>query len=89
MSEFQAQGGATGRSPAPEEWDRGIAIILSCCVPGLGQIYKGQTGRGLFWLLGGLCLFSVSWFLLFIPSFLYGCLCAYDASRPLRIAQQP
>jgi len=88
MVELKAHGGGVGRPPEPAEWDRIIAIILSFFMPGLGQIYKGQTGRGIAWLVGGLCLATVSWFLLFIPSLLYACLSVYDASRPLRMDKQ-
>jgi TM2 domain-containing membrane protein YozV len=85
MTDLQVRDKGAGRSPEPAEWDRGVAALLSFFVPGLGQIYKGQTGRGIAWLLGGLCLLSVSWLLLYFPSFVYSCFCAFDASRPLRI----
>ena len=34
-----------------KSFNRGIAGILSFFIPGLGQIYKGQVGRGIFYLL--------------------------------------
>ena len=32
-------------------WNPGIAGVLSLIIPGAGQLYKRQIGRGLLWLL--------------------------------------
>ena len=32
-------------------WNPGVAAVLSFFIPGAGQIYKGQIGQGLVWLL--------------------------------------
>jgi TM2 domain-containing membrane protein YozV len=32
-------------------WNPGVAAVLSLFIPGAGQIYKGQIGAGLLWLL--------------------------------------
>jgi hypothetical protein len=32
-----------------ERWNRGVAILLSLLIPGLGQLYKGQILSGIFW----------------------------------------
>jgi TM2 domain-containing membrane protein YozV len=39
------------RSASPE-WNPGIAAVLSLIIPGAGQMYRGQVGLGLLWLLG-------------------------------------
>jgi TM2 domain-containing membrane protein YozV/predicted RNA-binding Zn-ribbon protein involved in translation (DUF1610 family) len=36
---------------ATPKWSRGVAVILSFLIPGLGQMYKGQVFNGLAWLL--------------------------------------
>lgn len=84
MTDPQVEDGVGKKSPEPAEWDRNIAAILSFFVPGLGQIYKGETGRGIAWLLGGVFLAFFLWWLLFIPSLVYSCCCAFNASRPPR-----
>lgn len=33
-------------------WNPGIAALLSLLIPGAGQMYKGQVGQGIGWLLG-------------------------------------
>jgi hypothetical protein len=32
-------------------WNPGIAAVLSLVIPGAGQMYKGQIGNGLVWLV--------------------------------------
>jgi hypothetical protein len=32
-------------------WNPGVAAVLSFFIPGAGQIYKGQIGLGLVWLV--------------------------------------
>lgn len=32
-------------------WSPGIAVLLSLFIPGAGQIYKGQVGAGIIWLI--------------------------------------
>jgi len=34
-----------------QKWNPGIAGLLSLLIPGAGQMYKGQIGNGLVWLL--------------------------------------
>jgi TM2 domain-containing membrane protein YozV len=46
--------------PSPT-WNAGVAAVLSFVVPGLGQIYKGQIGRGFGFLIA-----TVFGYLLFI-----------------------
>ena len=40
----------------PSDKNTGLATLLSCVLPGVGQIYLGQTHKGLAILLGSLAL---------------------------------
>ena len=43
-------------------WNPGIAALLSFLIPGAGQMYKGNVGAGIGWLILviiGYCLFIV------------------------------
>ena len=33
------------------DWQPGVAAVLSLVIPGAGQIYKGRIGAGLVWLI--------------------------------------
>lgn len=33
------------------KWSPGVAAVLSLFIPGAGQMYKGQIGNGLVWLV--------------------------------------
>jgi len=53
--------------------DKTLAGILSFLVPGLGQLYAGNVGRGVIWFLGyyaffGICL-AISPFMLIFALF--------------------
>ena len=37
--------------PKVQKWSPGIAALLSFIIPGAGQMYKGDVGIGLLWLL--------------------------------------
>jgi hypothetical protein len=39
-------------TPAARTWSPGVAAVLSLVIPGAGQMYKGQVGQGIAWLLG-------------------------------------
>ena len=50
------------QQPSGPRWSPGIAAVLSLVIPGAGQMYKGQIGGGLGWLIGviiGYCVFIV------------------------------
>jgi TM2 domain-containing membrane protein YozV len=70
-----------GRMPAaaPQQqqqtWNPGIAAVLSFVIPGAGQMYKGQVGPGIWWLIGtiaGYCAFIV-------PGVILHVVCIYKA----------
>ena len=47
-------------APRQQLWSPGVAAVLSLVIPGAGQMYKGNVGTGLAWLLFvviGYCLF--------------------------------
>lgn len=39
------------KPPNQPKWNRGIAAVLSLVIPGAGQMYKGQVGNGIVWLI--------------------------------------
>ena len=52
------------QQPVQQErkWVPGIAAVLSLIIPGAGQMYKGQIGTGIFWLIIttlGYCFFII------------------------------
>jgi hypothetical protein len=40
----------------PSGKDTGVATLLSCVIPGSGQIYLGQTHKGIVIMVGGLLI---------------------------------
>jgi TM2 domain-containing membrane protein YozV len=58
-----------------QTWNPGIAAVLSLVIPGAGQMYKGQVGAGIWWLVGtivGYCAFIV-------PGVVVHIICIYKA----------
>jgi len=63
----------------------GLAAILSFFYMGLGQIYNGQIGKGIFFIV----VYSISWLLIFILIglittpilFIYGMYDAYKSAE--------
>ncbi len=37
--------------PKQEQWNPAVAAILSLVIPGVGQMYKGDVGSGILWLI--------------------------------------
>jgi TM2 domain-containing membrane protein YozV len=69
------------RMPSPavqqpqQSWNPGVAAVLSLVIPGAGQMYKGQIGPGILWLIGtvaGYCAFI-------IPGLIAHIFCIYKA----------
>jgi len=40
------------RQSRQQRWNPGVAAVLSLVIPGSGQMYKGQVGAGICWLIG-------------------------------------
>jgi TM2 domain-containing membrane protein YozV len=73
----QSQPSVIVQAPSQRLWSPGIAALLSLFIPGTGQIYKGQVGKGLLHLvviLGGYALFI-------IPGLILHVLCIIDATQ--------
>jgi TM2 domain-containing membrane protein YozV len=63
------------QSRTPKAWNPGVAAVLSFVIPGAGQIYKGQIGPGIGWLIrtvAGYCAFVV-------PGLIRHIVCVYKA----------
>lgn len=54
----------------------GIAALLSFLIPGAGQMYKGNVGGGLLWLIAVL----IGYFLLIIPGVILHLICIFAAT---------
>jgi TM2 domain-containing membrane protein YozV len=61
--------------PSPE-WSPGVAAVLSLVIPGAGQIYRGNIGVGLMWLLG-----VVTGYMVFaVPGIILHLFCIFNAA---------
>lgn len=65
------------QSPPQRLWSPGVAAVLSLIIPGAGQMYKGQVGKGLFHLL----VVVVGYALFIVPGLILHILCIIDATR--------
>lgn len=65
------------QSPPQRQWSPGVAAVLSLVIPGAGQIYKGQIGKGLFHLI----VIVIGYALFIIPGLILHVLCIIDATR--------
>ena len=39
------------RKSQQQKWNPGVAAVMSLLIPGTGQMYKGQIGVGIAWLI--------------------------------------
>ena len=62
-------------APQRQAWNPGAAAVLSFFIPGLGQMYKGQIGEGIGWLISTL----VGYVLLIVPGLIIHIACVYKA----------
>jgi RNA polymerase subunit RPABC4/transcription elongation factor Spt4 len=69
--------------PPQRLWSPGVAALLSFFIPGAGQIYKGQIGRGLFYLV----VVVAGYALLVVPGLILHILVIIDATRGNPYAQ--
>jgi TM2 domain-containing membrane protein YozV len=56
-------------------WNPGIAAVLSLVIPGAGQMYKGQLGRGFAFLFGA----AIGYVLLIVPGLVVHLIAIIDA----------
>jgi hypothetical protein len=68
------------REPPTKRWSRWVAGLLSLCVPGLGQCYKGEFAAGVVWFF----FVSAGYAALFVPGFLLhiGCVLTALSGNP-------
>lgn len=72
------QSGATLLNNTPvRKWSPGIAALLSLVIPGAGQMYKGNIGKGICWLV----LVSLGYFLFLLPGIALHIVCIVSASK--------
>jgi len=58
------------------KWSPGVAAVLSLVIPGAGQMYKGNIGTGLFWLI----IVCIGYFFLIIPGLILHLVCIVTAA---------
>jgi hypothetical protein len=61
----------------PGSWNPGIAAVLSLVIPGAGQMYKGEVGQGIVWLL---CV-AVGYSMFVFPGLILHIICIVNASK--------
>jgi TM2 domain-containing membrane protein YozV len=61
---------------AQPKWNGGIAALLSLIIPGAGQMYKGQVGNGLVWLI----FVAIGYFMLVVPGLILHLFCIIGAA---------
>ncbi len=72
------------------KWNPGIAALLSLLIPGVGQMYKGQVGLGIFQLIGTAACYVVFLPLGAVPhliSFLHAALANPDRTAVASVTQ--
>jgi Family of unknown function (DUF5670) len=57
-------------------WNPGVAALLSLVIPGAGQMYKGQVGVGLVWLV----VVVAGYFMLLVPGAILHLVCIFNAA---------
>jgi TM2 domain-containing membrane protein YozV len=66
-------------TPVPQQplraWNPGTAAVLSFVIPGTGQMYKGQVGVGLCWLVGVVTGYAA----FVVPGAILHIACVYNA----------
>lgn len=71
------------REPAIKLWSRPVAGVLSLCLPGLGQCYKGRMLSGVVWF----CCVSMGYAALVIPGLVLHLLCITAAASGSNYSQ--
>jgi len=63
--------------PPQRQWSPGVAALLSFIIPGAGQIYKGQIGKGLLYLF----VVVIGYLLFVVPGLILHILVIVDAAK--------
>ena len=61
---------------AYRKWNPGVAALLSFFIPGVGQMYKGDVGTGIAWLI----FTYLGYFLFIIPGLVLHLICIITAA---------
>ena len=79
------------RQKYTEVKNAGVAAILSFILPGIGQIYNGQIGKGVLFLFFEFIFFSLSFILIGIPFLLvlwaYAIYDAYTTAEKMNLSK--
>ncbi len=62
--------------PPAQSWNPGVAAVLSLVIPGAGQMYKGQIGNGIVWLI----VVVIGYAMLIVPGLVLHLLCIFGAA---------
>lgn len=75
--------GAVAPQPA---WSPGVAAVLSLVIPGAGQMYKGEIGKGFAFLVGTV----IGYLLLVVPGLIVHLIAVIEAfnSQPVIATQE-
>jgi TM2 domain-containing membrane protein YozV len=72
---------------ASEKKSPGFAAVLSFLIPGLGQIYNGQIGKGIIMVVAAvifaLLIIILIGIILYLALWLYGIYDAYDTAKKI------
>lgn len=58
------------------KWNPGVAALLSFLIPGAGQMYKGNVGAGIGWLI----LVMIGYVLFIVPGIILHIVCIVQAA---------
>jgi TM2 domain-containing membrane protein YozV len=61
----------------PQQWNPAVAAILSFFIPGVGQMYKGDVGTGIIWLI----VVVIGYIMLVIPGLILHIICIITAAN--------
>lgn len=62
--------------PQQQYWNPAVAAILSFFIPGVGQMYKGDVGTGVIWLI----VVIIGYIMLIIPGLILHLICIITAA---------
>ena len=63
-------------APQAQKPSNGVAAVLSLVIPGAGQMYKGEVGTGLLWLL----FVVIGYMIMVIPGIILHLICIFNAA---------